>query len=342
MPDYAILEGEYLRDLLYQPQALSDTLNGLREWPELEKLAQGAWQRIVLTGMGGSFHVLWPLQLQLLDHGFTALMAETSELVHSMRALLDSRTLLIVVSQSGRSAETIRLLESNGARIVGITNTPDSPLASRADVTVLTRAGAEFSVSSKTALASLLALEWVGAILCRKDLARTRDDLAQAAPAAARYLERWKDHVTALCAELQGVRHIFLAGRGASLAAAGVGGLIIKEAAHLHSEGLSSASFRHGPFEMLSREVFVLVFAGDPATAPLNRALVEDVRKAGGRAALVCADGGPGVFRLPAVPVSVRPIIEMLPVQMISLALAALAGREAGKFERITKVTIAE
>jgi glucosamine--fructose-6-phosphate aminotransferase (isomerizing) len=67
--------------------------------------------------------------------------------------------------------------------------------------------------------------------------------------------------------------------------------------------------------------------------------LVRDVRAAGGRAALVGDAEEPGVFRLPAVPACVRPVVEMLPVQMVSLALGALAGREPGRFERGSKVT---
>ena len=57
-------------------------------------------------------------------------------------------------------------------------------------------------------------------------------------------------------------RHLFLVGQGASLAAVGTGAGIVKEADHFHGEGMSSAAFRHGPFEMLSDETFVLVFGG--------------------------------------------------------------------------------
>ncbi len=339
--DSSIVEGPYLNDLLSQPRALSDTVAGLRPLPAPARVD---YQRIVLTGMGGSLQSLHPLNLQLIEGGYTSLVAETSELLYSLRGLLDSRTLLVVLSQSGRSAETLRLLDcaARGPKIIGVTNTADSPLSTRSDMTVLTKAGPEFSVSSKTVLASLAALAWLGDCLCGKDLDRTRRELDAAAPAVAAYMARWKEHVKSLCAELKGVRDIFFTGRGSSLAAVGVGGLIIKEAAHVHSEGLSSAAFRHGPFEMLSREVFVLVFAGDPATAALNQGLVEDIRKAGGRAALAGTDADLDVFRLPEVPLAVRPIVEMLPVQMVSLAAAALAGREPGRFERITKVTTVE
>jgi glucosamine--fructose-6-phosphate aminotransferase (isomerizing) len=163
--------------------------------------------------------------------------------------------------------------------------------------------------------------------------------LESAASVAQGYLSPWRQHVQELAGGLQGVRDLFIAGRGGSLAAAGTGGLIVKESAHFHAEGMSSPAFRHGPFEMLSDQVFVLVFAGDPATAPLNEALVRDCRAAGGRAALVGSTVERGAFRLPEVSSRLRPVAEMLPVQMVSLALGALAGREAGRFERATKVT---
>jgi glucosamine--fructose-6-phosphate aminotransferase (isomerizing) len=334
-----VIEGAYLGDLLDQPKALADTLAGLVPLPRVD-----GFDRIVLTGMGGSFQILHPLYLKLTAHGFHVLTAETSELIYSMPRVLDARTLLVAVSQSGRSAETVRLLGNPGRRpkIIGVTNTPSSPLALAADVTVMTYAGPEFSVSSKTTVTSLMALEWLGDNLCSADLTATRSRLEQAAPAAAGYLARWRDHVGALSEELAGIRHLFIAGRGTSLAAVGLGGMIMKEAAHFHSEGMSSAAFRHGPLEMLGPDCYMLVFEGDPATAPLNRALVDDICQAGARAALAGVSARMDALRLPEVPGEIRPIIEMLPLQMISLALAALAGREAGVFERITKVTTTE
>jgi glucosamine--fructose-6-phosphate aminotransferase (isomerizing) len=309
-----------------------------------ERLAEGRFARIVLTGMGGSLWALEPLKIQLLNRGWAAMMAETSELIHVTPGLLGERTLLVVVSQSGRSAEIVRLLDVRqpGCFTLAITNTPDSPLAQRSDAVVLTRAGEEFTVSCKTYVTTLMALEWVAAVLTQRELGRVKEELSEAAPAAAAYLGCWREHVREAQAELSDARDLFLLGRGASLAAAGTGGLITKESAHFHAEGMSAAAFRHGPLEMLSAGVYALVFAGDPATAPLNARLVEDIVQAGGRAALVSEDAESGVFRLPRVPACVRPILEILPVEMITLALAAMSGREAGKFERATKITTTE
>jgi len=105
---------------------------------------------------------------------------------------------------------------------------------------------------------------------------------------------------------------------------------------------MSSAAFRHGPFEMLSGRVFVLVFEGSGAAAALNAVLVKDIREAGGRAALVGENATLEVFRLAAVPDVARPLIEMLPVQMMSLVLAAQRGHEPGRFQLATKITTVE
>jgi glucosamine--fructose-6-phosphate aminotransferase (isomerizing) len=102
---------------------------------------------------------------------------------------------------------------------------------------------------------------------------------------------------------------------------------------------MSSPAFRHGPLEMVAPGLHALVFGGEPATLELNGALARDIRSAGGWAALVGAGSEPGPFRLPAAPARLLPVLEMLPVQMLSLALAALAGREPGRFERATKIT---
>ena len=343
--DLSIVKGAYFRDLMDQPAALEATLAGLEVSPALSEMAArlrgGEFRRVVLTGMGSSYHALHPLNLELIGSGLTSLMEEASELVYHKSRLFDPSSLLIVVSQSGQSAEILRLLEVNQGRasVMAVTNTPDSPLARQAGAIVLTHAGREASVSCKTYVTGLAALAWLGRVLCPE---RGSSELAYIPVAAERYLSRWEDHVDSLLEKLRGVRHLFFAGRGASLAAAGTGGLMVKESDHFHAEGMSSAAFRHGPFEMLSPETFVLVFSGDQSTCALNARLVRDITEHGGRSELVGEDAPSEVFRLPVAEPALRPILEILPVQMITLALAAQGGREAGKFERASKITAVE
>jgi glutamine---fructose-6-phosphate transaminase (isomerizing) len=348
LSDFSVIEGAYLRDILDQPRALDETLAGLEVSKALQQLAarlqQGKFKTVVLTGMGSSFHALHPLNIELVNHGLTAMMVETSELLHYRSRLFDPKTLIVAVSQSGQSAEVVRLLEINRGKssVIAITNTPGSPLAERADATILTQAGEEFSVSCKTYLTALMALQWLGDVVRKRDLRRTRQELKTASPAVRDYLAQWKEHVQYLARMLEGTRHLFLVGRGSSLAAVGTGALIVKESDHFHAEGMSSAAFRHGPFEMLSDETFVLVFAGEHKTRELNQRLLQDVRDEQGRAELIGEGAECPPCALPSAPPSIRPILEILPVQMVTLALAAQVGREPGRFELASKVTTKE
>jgi glucosamine--fructose-6-phosphate aminotransferase (isomerizing) len=88
--------------------------------------------------------------------------------------------------------------------------------------------------------------------------------------------------------------------------------------------------------------VFVLVFAGDPKTAALNENLVRDVCSSGARAALIGPQTDVDAFRIPFTAAAIHPVVEMLPVQLVSLALAALAGHEPGRFSLLTKVATIE
>lgn len=345
--DLRVIEGEYLQDLLDQPRALENTFRSLDTPPAslelVRRLNQGKFQRIVLTGMGSSFHALHPLNLQLIAHGFTAIMVETSELVHYQSRLFDPKTLIVAVSQSGQSAEMLRLIEVNKrSAVIAVSNTPASPLAKHATAALFTHAGREFSVSCKTYVTALMALKWLGDVLCQRDAKLTRRELKHATGAVAAYLADWKEHVHRLANNFNGIRHLFLVGRGASLAAVGTGALTVKESDHFPAEGMSSAAFRHGPMEMLSEETFVVVFSGDKRTRNLNQRLCADIQATDGRAELVGDSARLAEFRLADHGSSIRPILEILPIQMITLALGARVGREPGKFELASKVTTLE
>jgi glucosamine--fructose-6-phosphate aminotransferase (isomerizing) len=343
----SIVQGAYFRDIFDQPAAIERTLRGLRSAPELRAvaagLASGHFRRILLTAMGGSLHAMYPLHLELTAAAFVCQIEETSELLRYQNAILGPSTLVIVASQSGRSAEILTLLDqSNGATIVAVTNYADAPLAQRAHATVLMTAGVESSVSCKTYLSTLVALRWLGAELTGASTAAVVDSLAPASEAAHTYLTNWRVHVDFFAERLANTRQIFLAGRGDSLATARYGGLTLKESAHFPAEGMSCAAFRHGPFEVIAPHVFVLIFTGDARTADLNRLLAADIRQADGDVETVDFNAAFPAFRLPAANEAVRTLLEPLPVQMMSLVFAARDGREAGNFIHLTKVTVVE
>ena len=159
----------------------------------------------------------------------------------------------MAVSQSGGSAETVRLLElDRRARILGVTNTA----AQRPGAT--SRSDAAFPGRARIlGLVQDLCLEHAGApVVGRRCCPVRRRDSAWRSSSSgpdlvAEYLRQWRENSEVLAEKLRGIRHLFLTGRGSSLSAVGTGALIIKEAARVHAEGMSSAAFRHGPIEML-------------------------------------------------------------------------------------------
>ncbi len=342
-----LIEGAYLRDVMDQGECLRRTA-ALPLPVELmgvaERLQGPHPPLVVLTGMGSSFHALHPIAIRLSECGIHAVMLETSELIYYWNGLLRENTVVIAVSQSGRSAEMIRLLELNAGRstVIGITNDLGSPLAKAASGVALISAGDESSVSCKTYVCSLLVLARIAEALCSGDVNNLQQEGGSIADAVDSYFNHWRNHVEEAQDCLRLIRHIVLAGRGPSLAAAGTGGLIIKEAARFPAEGMSAAAFRHGPLEMVSEHLFLLVFQGDSRSAAMNTRLASEVVELGGRAQVVSDESNLPVFRTDTKSEALRPILEILPVQIISLALAARDGREAGAFTHASKITSIE
>jgi glutamine---fructose-6-phosphate transaminase (isomerizing) len=338
----------YYQEMLAQPGALADTLSALK--CEDGIVAAGAAmraeprRRLVLTGMGASLCTLVPLQLDLIAGGLAPIVLETSELIHNARSLLSPSSTVIAVSQSGCSAEILGLLQciSCGFLLIGVTNQSASPLAARAHHVILTRAGTETSVSSKTYISTLAALEFLRCLLLGNELAPTIGALKETPRIVQDYLSNAETHVTQLKETLSDIGQVYFVGRGRSLAAAFAGGLITKECAGFPAEGMSSASFRHGPLEVVGADVYVVVFEGDGHSSRLNRQLVKDVREAGGKATLCGLGASEGPFLLPRIDPLGLPILEILPPQLVALTLSVLRGRVPGRLERVSKVTATE
>jgi glucosamine--fructose-6-phosphate aminotransferase (isomerizing) len=202
-------------------------------------------------------------------------------------------------------------------------------------------AGIESTVACKSYVTSLVVLHWLTALLCREDLSEASREIETAEQGVERYLGHWRLHVDQWIDLTNEVQCLFVTGRGASLATTGTAGLILKESTRRPAEGMSSAAFRHGPLEVIGPHVLVLVLAGEARVNAQNRRLYEDILGGGGRAVWLAPHAtSSGALDLPEVCSSLLPMVEILPVQMLSLALAARDGREAGRFEKASKVTL--
>jgi glutamine---fructose-6-phosphate transaminase (isomerizing) len=346
MPLGECLMNPYLADILAQPTAIRDALAGFeasRLKDAAERLCMGKLDRVVIAGMGTSLSGSLPAWQTLVDSGIAAWCLDASELLHTSPALITPRTLLWLVSQSGRSAEILALLES-GCRpgyVLVTANDETSPAARKADSWIPMSAGIESTVATKTYLNTLVINRLAALALAGKTAEEAVRQATAASEAAAAYLSRWEYHVDELGGRIPAVGKLVVTGRGISLASAETAGLILKESAKVAAQGLSSAQFRHGPLELADPTLTLLVFEGEGAAIPLNRKLVRDAAAYGAQAFLVTSGEGEGqpTIECPSAEGIGLPIAEILPIQMLSMVLARRNGFEPGAFRHSGKIT---
>jgi glucosamine--fructose-6-phosphate aminotransferase (isomerizing) len=243
--------------------------------------------------------------------------------VYHAAAQLDD-TLLLAISQSGRSPDLLSMVEAGkagGAYLAAMVNDATSPLAALADASLPLHAGAEKSVAAtKSYIASLAAI--VGLVA-----AWAEDSALSAAldEAPALLTRSWQADWSPLVDGLAGARGLYVIGRGLGLGVAQEAALKFKETCGLHAEAFSAAEVRHGPMALIGPDFPVLVFRQDDETAPGIDDLVREALGQGG--AVYCAGGDiSGAVTLPTV--DAAPAIQpMLQIQSFYRAVNALSVR---------------
>jgi glucosamine--fructose-6-phosphate aminotransferase (isomerizing) len=333
----------FVADIRSQGEALQDVASHASEIAAIgSELKLDQFERIVFSGMGASHFATYPTWLQLVAAGLPAWRLETSELLHYAPDLLTRRTLLWLTSQSGESIEIRELLSrlprQQRPRIVATTNDPTSSLAQAADAVIDICAGAEQAVGTRTYVNTVAALQLA---LAGARLAAVTDEIQATAAALDAWLGKFDAHLAATQLALNDPESLVVVARGPSLAAAQTGALTIKEASKAHAEALSVGQFRHGPIELASADITVIVLAGDDRTVTLNKGLTADLREHT-RVAWVGDSPPLGIESLPTPPsigAAGRLVSEIVPLQIASVALANERSVEPGVFKIASKIT---
>jgi glucosamine--fructose-6-phosphate aminotransferase (isomerizing) len=346
----------FIAEISGQPDAIRRAGDGLADQREaLERPATLAREgALVFTGMGSSYDACYPAVTGLAAVGVPALHVDTSELLHFRRNLLPHAAVLVAVSQSGESAEVVRLIEElrSGDRaplVVAVTNGTASTLAGLADAVLDTRAGDEVGPSTMTFAAALVVLAAVGRVLQGESPARAVDEVRRGAVAAASSLERLLAQPGLpheLAAWLGGRPTSVILGRGPARAAAEMGALTLKEAVGMPIESLQTAQFRHGPLELAGPDLAAMVIATEPQTRDLDVGLTGELAELGA-SALAVVEGGDtpeGVMRIEIGEQDrmLAPSVSVLPAQLLAWKLAVDRGRPPGSYVRASKVTTRE
>ena len=343
------------QDIHSQPEGLRAFAATLDAMPgTLDGLTLERYERVVLTGMGASLYALYSVWLSLVERGYPVWWVDSAELMHEAPGLLRGRTLVWAASQSGRSAEVVTLVEAlrkdaPQADLLAVTNDPGSPLGEGGRWVVEIAAGAERAVGTRTYVNTLAASTIMARVLCdgvpgatiehaTHEVLATADDLAL-------WLTRYDEELGALA---DAIAHaplpLTIVARGASLASALEGSLVIKEAAKHPIEAMSGGQFRHGPIELADeRASFILLASGDAEGR--SSQLATDLARAGAHVFWIGADCPTEATPISAPqarsPISER-VSEIVPLQLLSVALARALSFEPGSFRTATKVTVVE
>jgi len=331
---------ELLKDILNEPgelaRSLAHTLGpGRAALNDAARLLNEA-DTIHITGIGSSWHAGMAIRSLFQEAGRPASLTDASELLHFAR--IPKNAALMILSRSGKSVEIVHLVDKarrSGARIVAVTNTPDSPLAQGADVTLRLEAAFDHNVS--VTMYSGLAL--VGGLLTAATVGEWNEALTAALSGALAALgpaiESWQRQMESN-AWFAPDAPTYLLARGGSLASCHEARLLWEEAAKAPATALTTGGFRHGPQEVLRPDFRVGMWLDAERLRDQDLALAADLRRLGVQVLLIGqnlpVDAGDLVFPLPAVPARWQFLVDIVPAQLAAEHLSHLRGVDCDNF----------
>ncbi len=354
-----------LKEIFEQPKAITDCMAGRVDAtrlevhvPELASMEPPSRLRIIACGT--SFHAgLWAMPLFEEWAGIPTAVEIASEFRYR-RPLLEKNEMVLVISQSGETADTLaalRIAHEKGCSVLGLCNVTGSSIAREADVVVYTQAGPEISVASTKALCSqmtvlmLMALHWGKA---RGTLAN--DTLHKAVRGMTLLPAQLESILPSLQAEAQslalrysGSKGMFFLGRGQSYPLALEGALKVKELSYIHAEGYASGEMKHGPIALIEPLFPSFVLAPHDELFPKSKSNLEEVQARRGPVIALTNPQKPG-FELRAdhiwvIPDAWGPLAGflMLPaLQLFSYEAASYLGNDVDQPRNLAKSVTVE
>jgi glucosamine--fructose-6-phosphate aminotransferase (isomerizing) len=357
-----------LKEIHEQPRAILDTLAGtmIPESGELffETLPLGdaalkGLRKVLLVACGTSWHAA--LVGKFMIEGLARLPAEV-DLGSEYRyrnPVVETGTMCIAISQSGETADTLaglREARSKGAVAVSICNVVSSTIARESDGVVYTRAGPEIGVASTKAFTTqLTALYLIALHLARKRGEITSEavachllEIADAVRSIDGILSR-EEEIIELARKFKDARDFLFLGRGISYPIALEGALKLKEISYIHAEGYPAGEMKHGPIALIDEWMPVLVLCSKGESYEKTLSNLEEARARGGRVIAIGTEGdlaqaekAEEVFYLPECGMYARPIVEVVPLQLLAYHMAVLKGTDVDQPRNLAKSVTVE
>jgi glucosamine--fructose-6-phosphate aminotransferase (isomerizing) len=261
--------------------------------------------------------------------------------------LLGKGDLLIVISQSGETADTLaalRLAKQKGARTLAIVNVRDSTIAREADQVAYTLAGPEIGVAStKAFIAQLIMLYRIAELLSKRrlDLSRIPDQIQAALSGSDSIRDIAKKHCRAT--------NFTYIGRGLNYPVALEGALKLKEISYIHAEGYASGEMKHGPIALVTDEVPTVAIAPKDAVQEKMVSNIQEVRARNGQVIVVATEGDEDIRRhatdvitIPKTDELLTPLLTVIPLQLLAYHIADLRNCDIDKPRNLAKSVTVE
>ncbi len=356
-----------LKEIFEQPESLCNTLRGhLLEEEGSARLhglnlsdeELGQFNRIIITACGTSWHAALIGEYMLEEMARIPVEVEYASEFRYRNPIVDQRTLVVAISQSGETADTLAAIKEakrRGARTLGLVNVVGSTIAREVDGGLYLRAGPEVGVASTKAFTSQ-----VGALaLLTLRLARLRHlsvlegrefiHALQRIPVQIQSILDRADAVETLAKQFHTATNALYLGRGVNFPVALEGALKLKEISYIHAEGYPAAEMKHGPIALIDENMPVIFIAPKDAVHSKIVSNIEEVKARGGKVIALITEGDTEIQRLAdatfPIPETIdllSPLLTGIPLQLFSYYVAVLRGCNVDQPRNLAKSVTVE
>ncbi len=341
-----------LKEIHEQPEAFRRTLSGriqnqqviFSEFQLTSDLVAN-WRKIYIVACGTAYHAGLVGKNIIEKLARIPVEVEVASEFRYREPMLDEQTLVILISQSGETADTVAALheaKEHQAKVLAITNVVGSAIAREADYVLYLWAGPEISVASTKAYTTMLIAQYLLGIYFAQlkgtidspQLSAILKDL-EALPALTEKLlaPQYTKHIEQIAASYQQVEDLFFIGRGLDWAIALEGALKLKEISYIHAEAYAAGELKHGTLALVTSETPIIALAVQQKTYEKTLSNIKEVKARDARVLTIANEGdrdaakvADDVVYLPAVDNFVAPVLAVIPLQLISYYTAKVRG----------------
>src|SRR5579864_7992143 len=359
----------YLRkEIAEQPQAWIDTLSGRAaasssavrfEGELLPAAGPEAIGRIVMVSAGASWiaSLIGKFMIEELC-GVPAEVDYSAEFRYRQPPI-DARTMMIAVSQSGETADTLAALEEGrqrGCHLLAITNTVDSSIARKADAQLYTRCGPEISVTTTKCFLTQIEAFYLFAIHLAARLGRLKPDEAEEMLRPAFVIPQQIEAILGLERQIEKIARKYgkasdflYLGRGINYPVALEGALKLKEISYIHAEGYSAGEMKHGPIALIDEEMPVVVIIPNDNVFDKTMSNLKEVESRNGRIIAVTDHRTPEleevaweIIEVPSTNRFLTPVLTTVPLQLLAYHVAVYRGTDVDQPRNLAKSVTVE